>query len=72
MAGSERTEYRLALAALLTAAASLVVERIFPGFHVWRVAIGAQFGLLGACAAIRLRAWWRRGDVPAERDLHLH
>jgi hypothetical protein len=72
MAGSERTEFRLALAAVLTAAVCLVVERIFPGLHIVRLAIGAQCGLLGACAAIRLRAWWRRGGGPAEHELHLH
>jgi hypothetical protein len=72
MAGSERTELRLALAAVLTAAVSLVVERIFPGLHIVRLAVGAQLALLGACAAIRLRGWWKRGAVSAEHKLHLH
>jgi hypothetical protein len=72
MAGSERTAFRLALAAVLTAAVSLVVERVFPGLHIVRFAVGAQIGLLGACAAIRLHGWWRRGGIAAEHKLHLH
>lgn len=71
MAGSERTAYRLALAAVLTAAVSLVVERVFPGLHIVRLAVGAQIVLLGACAAIRLREWWRRGGGAPESDFHL-
>ena len=72
MAGSERTAFRLALAAVLTAAVSLVVERVFPGLHIVRLAVGAQLGLLGVCAAIRLRSWWTRGGVTVEHKLHLH
>ena len=33
---------------------------------------GAQLGLLGACAAIRLRGWWKRGAGSVEHKLHLH
>jgi hypothetical protein len=72
MAGSERTELRLALAAVLTAAVSLVVERVFPGLHIVRLAVGAQLGLLGTCAAVRLRGWWRREVGSPEHKLHLH
>jgi hypothetical protein len=63
MAGSERTELRLALVALLAAVLGLLLQRLIPSIHLTPLAIGAQAGLWGLCGVVHLRRRWA-GRLP--------
>ena len=55
MAGSDRTEFRVALAALLAAVLGLLLERLAPSVQLAPLAVGAQAGLWTLYGVVHLR-----------------
>src|SRR5205085_11061636 len=69
MAGSERTEFRMALGALITAALALVLEVALPSLRAAGLAIVVWSVLLVACVVYRVRRWLLRGRLQPIRPL---
>ena len=58
MAGSERTEFHLALAALLAAVLGLLLQRLAPAMNLAPLVLGAQTGLWALCIVVHVRRRW--------------
>ncbi len=68
MAGSDRTEFRLALAALLAAVFGVLLERIAPSVHLALLAVAAQAGLWALCGVVHFRRRFNQGPALRRRS----
>lgn len=68
MAGSDRTEFRLALAALLAAVFGVILERLAPSDPLAPLAIAAQAGLWALCGFVHFRRRFNQGRALRRRS----
>lgn len=66
MAGSDRTVFRVALAALLVAVLGLLLARLAPSVQLLPLTVGAQAGLWILCGVVYLRRRFNR-ERPLKR-----
>ncbi len=68
MAGSDRTEFRIALAALLAAVLGVLLERVAPSVHLGLLALAAQAGLWALCGVVHFRRRFNHGSALRRRS----